>query len=68
MKIRITFEITADERKALGYQHGTGPASYATVRRWIEAQVEAMLGEVLSDFYAYQWNPEREEVGSWLRS
>lgn len=52
MKIRKTFEFSNDERKALALHYGDkGMASRETIRRWIEAVVEATMQEIASDYY-----------------
>lgn len=50
MKVRMVFDFTDEQRRAIAAHYGQrGPATRADIRAWIDGQVQACLDDVLSD-------------------
>jgi hypothetical protein len=49
MKIKITFELSDDDRSAIGGQTGEGKASHERCSNWIVALVRATLDGIIAE-------------------
>ena len=50
MKVRLTFEFSDDERRALASHYGeAGKASHATCATWVRTQVLTVMQDIVAE-------------------